>query len=96
MGIPDIAHSPFLRSMVEQRRANNAGIVMREVLGFEGTEAEDLVRYIQQKCGALRSKSLPKAMGEGVGKLAVIKELPALVGGLEEREKMVRDNGMFS
>lgn len=89
MAIQDIAFSPFLKSMVEQKKAGNPGVVMREVLGFNGAESMDLVRYIQQKCGAAFSQSLE---GNGEGKSVVLKEFPALSGKGEEREALVGDH----
>lgn len=90
MAIQDIAFSPFLKSMVEQKKAGNPGVVMREVLGFNGAESMDLVRYIQQKCRAAFSQSLE---GNGEGKSVVLKEFPALSGKGEEREALVGDHG---
>jgi hypothetical protein len=90
MAIQDIAFSPFLKSMVEQKKAGNPGVVMREVLGFSGAESMDLVRYIQQKCSATFSQSLE---GNGEGKSVVLKEFPALSGKGEEREVLVGDHG---
>jgi hypothetical protein len=95
MGIQDIAFSPFLKQMVEAKSAGNAGVVMREVLGFKGEEGEDLVRYVQEKCGAVRSSTMPPSLN-GKGKIVVLKQFPALTGKGEEREKMVGDHGTSS
>jgi len=88
MSIHDIGASPFLKSMVAARKAGNNGVVMREVLGFNGAEGMDLVRFLGNKCGAAFSQTV-----EGTGKRVVLREFPALEGKGEVREGVVGDNG---
>jgi hypothetical protein len=92
MAIQDIAFSPFLKSMVEQKKAGNPGVVMREVLGFNGAESMDIVRYIQRTCGASFEQTLEGRKGKSV----VLKEFPTLSGTGEEREVLVGDHGSSS
>jgi len=77
--------------MVTAKQSGNSGVVMREVLGFNGAEGMDLVRFLGNKCGASFSQTV-----EGKGKRVVLKEFPSLEGRGEIREAMVGDHGTFS
>ncbi|KAE9363021.1 BIG1-domain-containing protein [Stipitochalara longipes BDJ] len=87
MSIHDIGFSPFLKSMVSARQAGNNGVVMREVLGFNGAEGMDLVRFLGSRCGASFAQTV-----EGKGKRVVLREFPALEGRGTEREGLVGDH----
>lgn len=90
MAIQDIAFSPFLRTIVEQKTAGNAGIASREVLGMDGSEGEELAAFVERRCAGYRREKID---GKERGRSVILREFEKLGGDIESREGMVRDHG---
>jgi hypothetical protein len=71
-----------------------ARVTVSEVVGMKGGEGEELVRFIEEKCGATRSEGMKPIAG--TGSVVVSKNFPALGSSVEEREEMLRDHGKSS
>lgn len=74
----ELRWSPFLKGLSTDKELK-AGVMVKEVVGMKGGEGEELVRFVEKRCGK--------------GSVVVRKAFSALSGAVEEREEVLREHG---